>query len=112
MSESLNSRGEFLKAVFGNKYRLDIWAAIGRYSIDPPEPFFYKQIKNDIEEAQVPTAVTWKEMQTLSGLGSIERVPEAEGVAVMYHRLESPVWEIVQVAFEAVSAEFSERPTN
>lgn len=103
------TRGECVKNLFGSTHRLDIWSEVVRFAIEPPERFFAKQIADNVFQSVPPSNVN-AEMRRLQDLGMITPTGENDyhesqthGLPpVWYVRTDSPLWEIVVAAIEAV----------
>jgi|SRR3989344_1029060 len=111
MPNELN-RNEYIKAIFGNTHRLDIWARIARFSIDPLERFYASELKPDLE--RTAGVMLHGEIQNLQRLGMIELSSEGgyhEGqiggqAPKWFVRTDSPAWQIVETALHVVELEF------
>jgi hypothetical protein len=107
------SRGEYIKAVFGSRHRLDIWASVTAFSIEPPEPFFALEITRSLGD-NVSRGFLHQELQTMSRLGMVAFTGERqykEGQSNGNYpkwlvRTASPLWELVDVAVRVVDTEF------
>jgi hypothetical protein len=102
------SRLEAIKDMFGRERKLDIYAAIGQYSIDPPESFTSVEIFSTLTDETTNKSLylqVWNEIQVLERFGMIERA-ERTTKPLIYTRVESKGWGIVAASVEAFNEWF------
>lgn len=89
---------------FGNRHRATIWRVVTDFAIEPPEPFTYAEIaKRSRRYKPVPSTTVHKEVRLLEDFGMVERQGEYHGDAIVFHRVDSPFWQIA----EATAAAFN-----
>lgn len=98
MSTGEIGRAEFMKTVFGNQDRMDAWRAVSQFSIDPPEPFLQKHIR---EMTGLESSAVHGYIRALRKIGAIQEVEEPQSRGRLFVRVESPVWIVVAAAIEA-----------
>lgn len=98
MSAGEVDRTEFMKAVFGNKDRIDVWHTISQFPIEPPMPFLQKDIR---DMTGLEPRVIHQHVHALHKLGAIQETSEPQYSGRFFVRTESPVWDIVAAAIEA-----------
>lgn len=84
-------RDSFSKKLFGNRYRLEICAAVARAS----QPFYLHEIALAVA---VDDASVRNVMNDLAASGMIRRIEGKRGAAKFFERRESPIWELLEQA--------------
>lgn len=102
-----------MRSFFGNKDRVDIAAAVCRYSIEPPETFRGVEVAKQIfHDKGVGANVTRQQLKVLESVDMIQEVQLESRTpgdsAIYYTRLDSPLWRVVEVAIQAVDEQFPE----
>lgn len=93
-----NESQKFSKDLFGSKHRLVILSAIAERSIDPPEPFYAKQIA---DEHDIPSGMVNIDLVRFERHEMVARATsEICGFAIDYStywyvRTPHPVWEAI-----------------
>jgi hypothetical protein len=100
MRKSAHERSEFIKTMFGSSVRLDIWAAIGSYSINPPQEFGIDQIMTDHSrnDETVRLGKVVREVGRLESLGMVERADGTSFPSTRFVRADTPAWDIIATA--------------
>ena len=84
---SLERRSRLL---FSSAYRLPVWGAVGKYNVDPPEPFKVTDIIQDVKEAR-GTEIGYQNVKNqLVAAVALELI--ATGPKRTYVRLDSQIW--------------------
>jgi predicted transcriptional regulator len=110
------SREDAIKSFFGNKHRIDVAAAVGHYSVEPPELFRGPDVSEKLlREQGIYDVAVHRQLQVLESLGMVRREPNPQSgpsnyydTAVCYTRLDSPWWKIVEVAVQVMDEQFPE----
>ncbi|HVI60930.1 MAG TPA: hypothetical protein VM535_02110 [Candidatus Saccharimonadales bacterium] len=107
MNYGYSERDHTMKALFGNKDRIDVAAAVMRFSVDPPETFRGIEVSNAVlRDKGVSGNVARQQLKVFESVNMLEEVnleSRAPGdVAYYYRRVDSPLWRVVEVAVEVM----------
>lgn len=84
------------KRFFGRKHALTVWQHIMGYPVEPPVSFTALQLQDELKtEKEVHRTATFDEVKLLRELGMIAVVETEVDRSIPYHRVDSPIWDLV-----------------
>ena len=107
-NKEVTTSKEFSKIVFSKSDRIQVWGAVARFAVEPPEQFSRQQI---IDSTEGNSTTVTAEFEVLKRLGMISYA-NCEGYSGntthWFVRTDSPAWGIVEAAVDAVDTLFPE----
>lgn len=100
-TQEQDHRNQF-NVIFGSRRRMDVWAKVGEFAVEPPEQFTAHAITGELEAEGIVKQTTFGELAKLERLDMITRIDSPSyDRRVHYQRTDSPLWLIVEAAVQA-----------